>query len=100
MWPAVNSRLTTRFSGQAPLMGLTRVSTPVTSLPTARAFSISLSCIAGVLEVVASFVGGDPVERVAEGGPQLVHGAEAATAEFVLDFGERLLDRVEVRAIR
>ena len=34
-----------------------------------------------MFEVVAGFIGGDPVERLAEGGPQLVHRPQAATAE-------------------
>jgi hypothetical protein len=39
---------------------------------------------------------GDPVEGLAECGPEFRHGAEESAAEGGLHPGERLFDRVEV----
>ena len=51
-------------------------------------------------EVSPALIGGEVVEEVADAAPEGVDGALCGLAQERLQFGEDLLDRVEVRRVR
>ena len=50
-------------------------------------------------EVVAGFVGGDPVEGLAEGIPEFVHGAEATAAQLIFDLAEDHFNGIQIGTV-
>ena len=60
---------------------------------------LSSRSIARVSEVVGAFGWGEEVEEVADLAPGLLDGPGLGLSHEVLEFGEELLDRVEVGAV-
>src|SRR3954463_12331833 len=61
-----------------------------------RAVSDHVGIVAGGGEVVGAFGRGEGVDEAADGGPEPVDGPLGGLAQERLEFGERILDRVEV----
>ena len=62
-----------------------------------RAFSLLVRCIATVVEEAGGVAGSDAVEDRLDRSPEFGHDPQAQTAKALLDFAERVLDRIEVR---
>ena len=50
-------------------------------------------------EVVAGLVAGDPVERLSEGVPEFINGAESSATQLIFDFAEDHFDGIQIGTV-